>query len=93
MEEVPSKLVLHWDQTGKVPTTSWTMNEVGARRVELIGLSEKRKITAVFCGSLVGRFLPVQLIYKGKTIIVTQLIFHQNGISPIHRSTGLMKQP
>ena len=69
MEEVPPELVLNWDQTGikLVPTTSWTMNEVGARRVELIGLSDKRQITAVFCGSLVGGFLPVQLIYKGKT--------------------------
>ena len=69
MEEVPPELVLNWDQTGikLVPTTSWTMNEVGARRVELIGLSDKWQITAVFCGSLVGGFLPVQLIYKGKT--------------------------
>lgn len=69
MEDVPPELVLNWDQTGikLVPTTSWTMNEVGARRVELIGLSDKRQITAVFCGSLVGGFLPVQLIYKGKT--------------------------
>ena len=69
IEDVPPELVLDWDQTGikLVPTTSWTMNEVGARRVELIGLSDKRQITAVFCGSLVGEFLPVQLIYKGKT--------------------------
>ena len=69
MEDVPPELVLNWDQTGikLVPTTSWTMNEVGARRVELIGSSDKQQITAVFCGSLVGRFLPIQLIYKGKT--------------------------
>ena len=69
MEDVPPELVLNWDQTGikLVPTTSWIMNEVGARRVELIGLSDKRQITAVLCGSLVGGFLPVQLIYKGKT--------------------------
>ena len=69
MEDVPPELVLNWDQTGikLVPTTSWTMNKVEARRVELIGLSDKRQITAVFCGSLVGGFLPIQLIYKGKT--------------------------
>ena len=43
------------------------MHVRGSRRVELIGLSDKRQITAVFCGSLMGAFLPVQLIYKGKT--------------------------
>ena len=30
-------------------------------------MDNKRLITAVFCGSLIGDFLPVQLIYKGKT--------------------------
>ena len=81
MEEVPPELVLNWDQTGikLVPTTSWTMNEVRTRRVELIGLSDKWQITAVFCGSLVGGFLPVQLIYKGKTNRChPNLTFHQN---------------
>jgi len=69
MEDVPPELILNWDQTGikLVPSTSWTMNEQGARRVELVGLNDKHQITAVFCGSLVGGFLPVQLIYKGKT--------------------------
>ena len=43
------------------------MNEQGARRVELVGLSDKRQITAVFCGNLLGAFLPIQLIYKAKT--------------------------
>ena len=62
MEDVPPELVLNWDQTGikLAPTTSWTMNEIGARRVELIGLSDKQQITAVFCGSLVGGFLLIQ---------------------------------
>ena len=35
--------------------------------MELVGLNNKRQITAVFSGSLVGAFLPIQLIYKGKT--------------------------
>ena len=64
IKDIPPELVLNWDQTGikLVPSTSWTMNEQGARRVELMGLSDKRQITAVFCGSLVGAFLPIQLI-------------------------------
>ena len=69
MEEIPPELILNWDQTGIkiVPCSSWTMDQQGARRVEMIGTNDKRQITAVFCGSMTGDFLPVQLIYKGKT--------------------------
>ena len=69
MEEIPPHLILNWDQTGIkiVPSSSWTMDKCGAKRVELTGVDDKRQITAVFCGSLVGDFLPVQLIYTGKT--------------------------
>ena len=69
MEDVPPELILNWDQTGikLVPSSSWTMALRGSGRVEMTGDTDKRQITAVFCGSLVGDFLPVQLIYKGKT--------------------------
>ena len=69
MEEIPPELILNWDQTGIkiIPTSTWTMEQRGARRVEMVGVNDKRQITAVFCGSLVGDFLPIQLIYKGKT--------------------------
>ena len=69
MEEVPPELILNWDQTGIkfVPNSSWMMARQGAERVELVGVGDKRQITAVFCGSLLGDFLPVQVIYKGKT--------------------------
>ena len=43
------------------------MEKQGTKRVDLIGAGDKRLITAVFCGSLVGDFLPVQVIYAGKT--------------------------
>ena len=69
MEEVPAELILNWDQIGikVVPSSMWTMEECGAKRVEMVGVNDKRQITAVFCGSLTGDFLPVQVIYKGKT--------------------------
>ena len=69
MEEIPPQLILNWDQTGIriVPSTNWTMDRQGVKRVEIGGACDKRLITAVFCGSLVGDFLPIQLIYKGKT--------------------------
>lgn len=69
MEEIPPELVLNWDQTGIkiLPTSLWTMEKQGSKRVEITGASDKRQITAVFCCSLVGDFLPIQLIYHGKT--------------------------
>jgi len=69
MEDIPPQLILNWDQTGIkiVPSSSYTLEQEGARRVEVVGLTDKRLITAVFCGSLLGDFLPVQIIYKGKT--------------------------
>jgi len=66
MEEIPPELILNWDQTGImiIPSSSWTMEERGATRVELTALKDKRQIT---CGSIQGDFLPIQLIYKGTT--------------------------
>ena len=69
MEEIPPELILNWDQTGIkiVPFSTWTMEQRGAKRVEMVGVNDKRQITAVFCGSLTGDFPPIQVIYKGKT--------------------------
>ena len=69
MEDIPPELILNWDQTGikMVPCSTWTMEQRGAKRVEMIGVNDKRQITAVFCGTLFGDFLPIQVIYKGKT--------------------------
>ena len=69
MEEICGELILNWNQTGLniVPSSSWTMGERGSKRVEIVGAKDKRQITTVFCGTLVGDFLPVQLIFKGKT--------------------------
>ena len=43
------------------------MEERGSKRIELVGIKDKRQITAVFCCTIQGDFLPVQLIYKGTT--------------------------
>ena len=62
MEEISGELILNWDQTGLniVPSSSWTMDKRGAKWVEIAGTKDKRQITAVFCGTLVGDFLPIQ---------------------------------
>ena len=69
MEEIPHDLIINWDQTGinYVPVSQWTMEKVGSKRVEIIGVNDKRQITGVFAGTLAGDFLPVQLVYQGKT--------------------------
>ena len=69
MEEIPPELILNWDQTGihLVPAGAWTMDQDGSKRVEITGVNDKRQITAVFCGTMIGDFLPIQVIYQGKT--------------------------
>uniref|UniRef100_A0A1X7UG48 DDE-1 domain-containing protein n=1 Tax=Amphimedon queenslandica TaxID=400682 RepID=A0A1X7UG48_AMPQE len=78
MEDIPSQLIINWDQTGIsiVPGSSWTMAPSGSRRVEIVGLGDKRQNTAVFRVSLSGDFLPPQVIYTGKTPAS-----HPNGVT------------
>ena len=44
MEDIPPELVFNWDQTGisVVPGSSWTMEAKGSKRVEIVGISDKR---------------------------------------------------
>ena len=69
MEEISAELILNWDQTGIkiVPSSAWIMEQKGANRVEMVGVNDKRQITAIFGGALMGDFLPLQLVYKRKT--------------------------
>ena len=68
-EEIPDSLVVNWDHTGikYIPTSSWTMEKEGKKRVEILGIDDKRQITGVFAATKDGNFLPIQVIYKGKT--------------------------
>ncbi len=43
------------------------MEQEGSRRVAIAGVNDKKQITAVFCANAIGKFLPIQLIYAGKT--------------------------
>jgi len=69
MEDVPPSMVINWDHTAMkiIPSTNWTMEKKGTKRVELAGIDDKRQITAVFACAMPGKFLPMQLIYKGTT--------------------------
>ena len=69
MEDIPSDLIINWDQTAMkvVPFSAWTMEIKGSKRVEIAAVDDKRQITALFTCTLSGKFLPMQLIYKGTT--------------------------
>ena len=52
------------------------MKGKGSKRVEAIGLNDKRQITGVFCAALAGELLPLQPIYQGKiTSLSTKVCF------------------
>ena len=69
MENIPPELIMNWHQTGikLVPLSNSTMEKMGTQRVEIIWVNDKRQITAMFCGTLSGDILPIQLIYQGKS--------------------------
>lgn len=43
------------------------MEKEGKKCIEVAGFEDKRQITAVFAASISGAFLPLQIIYAGKT--------------------------
>ena len=65
LQNIPNQLVSKWDHAAIniVPGLSWTMDQKGVKKIEIIGLDGKRQITAVVCGSLNGDVVPFQLIY------------------------------
>jgi len=68
------------------------MAQKGSKRVEVFGIDDKRQITATFAASLSGNFLPIQLIYEGKTSSQL-LIFQKGGILPIPQIIDVMNRP
>ena len=66
---IPSELVLNSDQTSSsyVSVGKSTMHDCGANSVPIQGLKDKRNITLTFVVSLSGEFLPMQIIYAGKS--------------------------
>ena len=58
---IPPELIINLDETGikLVPVRDWTMAPEGNRRVEVVGLGDKRQITVTFADTLSGAFLPM----------------------------------
>ena len=66
---MPPSLIINLDQTPTkfVPGSNSTLAKTGSTNVPIIGMSDKRMITATLAITLNGTFLPMQLIYGGKT--------------------------
>ena len=63
------ELVLNLDQTplSYVSPGKYTFDFRGSKTVPIKGVDDKRQITATFTVTASGSFLPIQLIYSGKT--------------------------
>ena len=67
--DIPLELVLNLDQTppSYVSPGQYTFNLKGSKKVPIKGVDDKRPMTATFTITASGSFLPIQLIYSGKT--------------------------
>ena len=63
--DIPNFLALNIDQTPL--SGKYTFNLKASQNVPIKGVDDKRQITATFAVSSTGNFLPIQLIYTGKT--------------------------
>ena len=67
--DIPTSLVINLDQTplSYVSLGKYTFSFKGAKNVPIRGVDDKKQITGTFAVTLTGNFLPMQLIYEGKT--------------------------
>ena len=72
MEDIPADLILNWDHMGIniIPGCYWTMEEKDAKRVDCLGLDDKRQITVVIRATLSGIFCLSKLFIKVKHLHV-----------------------
>ena len=68
-DNVPPELIINIDQTPLpfVLISKYTMNQKGEKAVPILGTADYRQITGTFSVTMSGHFLPMQLIYQGKT--------------------------
>ena len=67
--QIPPSLIINFNQTPLkyVQISSNTMEKKGTKNVPIFGIDDKRSMTATFSITMENKFLPMQLIYKGKT--------------------------
>lgn len=66
---IPHSMIINIDQTPLkyVPTGNFTLAKRGSASVVMEAASDKRSITGTFGITFTNKFLPIQLIYGGKT--------------------------
>ena len=66
---IPPSLIINFDQTPLkyVQISSNTMEKKWTKNVPISGIDDKTSITAIFSVTMNNKFVPMQLIYKGKT--------------------------
>ena len=81
--QIPPLQIINFDQIPPkyVQISSNTMEKKGAKNVPISGIDDKRSITATFSITMENKFLPMQLIYKGKTSQSLPKIQFPNGFS------------
>ena len=68
-DEIPESLIMNFDQTPLkyAPVSNSTLAKKGSKHIPITGGAFKESITATFGITYSSKFLPMQLIYKGKT--------------------------
>ena len=69
--DIPKEVIINLDQTpiSYVSPGKCTFDVESVETVSIKGIDDKRQITATFAISMSGEFLPIQVIYEGKTKI------------------------
>lgn len=83
MDEVPAELVINWDQTdlNYVPVSQRTMQQEGAKRIEIVGKDDKYQITVVFgCFMSDDLLLPSWYIKGRQPNVYHPFSFLQTGV-------------
>ena len=60
---------MNWDHTpiSVVLSTPWSMVKKGSKSIEVAALNDKHIVTAPLTVTMSGTFLPIQILYQGKT--------------------------
>ena len=68
MEDAPEDMIVNWDHTAikYIPLSNWTMAQEGSKRVEVVGIDDKRQITATFAVSFTGNFYLFKWCIRGR---------------------------
>ena len=91
--DIPDKLILNYDHTPLwyVCAPNHTLHTRGEANIPLIGKGKKKQRTGTFTVTKSGDFLPMQIIYQGKTIH-SELYFQKDLILLTRQITGVMRK-